>query len=130
MPKATPVTRSFHKAHESINRSFQMALDKMGRVPFGEEPIDPRTAAARQALYAGMIPTIPFNSNIVQQKNSFPQDIGKHPAPPNVPQNPKTAAAGKVVDPSAIETAQSVDWVASDTSGGVGLGNTISDGEA
>ena len=123
MPKATPVTKSFHKAHESINKSFQMALDKIGRVPFGEEPIDPRTAAARQALYAGMIPTLPMNSNIVQQKNSFPKDIGKHPAPPNIPQNAKTAAGGKVVDPTAIETAQSSDWTDVDTAGGNGLGN-------
>ncbi len=123
MPTPTPVTRSFHKAHESINKSFQMALDKMGRVPFGEEPIDPRTAASRQALYAGMIPTLPMNSNIVQQKNSFPKDIGNHPAAPNIPQSAKTAAGGKVVDPTSIETAQSADWVAADTAGGAGLGS-------
>jgi hypothetical protein len=45
---------------------------------------------------------------------------GNHPQPKDVDQNPKTAAAGKVVDPTAIETAQGADNVSIDTPGGPG----------
>lgn len=95
----------------------------MGRVKFGEQIVDPRTVASRNALLRGIIPTLPFDSNYLQQKNSFPRDIGKHPDLKQIPQNPKTAAGGKVVDPTAIESAQSADWVTVDTNsaGGVGM---------
>jgi hypothetical protein len=121
MPRPTPVTRSFGLAHARIGRAFDVALDKLGRVPFGEDIIDPRTAAARQALYAGMIPTLPFNSNVVQPRTAR---LGNHPDLPNTPQSPKVAAAGKVVDPTAIETAQSADWVSADTGSGPGMSDS------
>ena|SRR5260221_9029961 len=118
MPKDTPVSRSFHKAHGSINRALEISLDRMGRVPFGHQIVDPRTLAARQALLSGMIPTIPFNSNYIKPK---PADMGKHPMPKQVPQSEKNRAAGKVVDPTAIESAQQADTVDVDTAAGVGL---------
>jgi hypothetical protein len=54
-----------------------------------------------------------------------PQDFDykKHPLPPDKGQNPKTAAAGKVVDPTAIETFQGADSVSIDSLGGAGLSN-------
>lgn len=118
MPKPTPVTKAYHAAHAQIGRAFDVALDKMGRVPFGEDVVDPRTIAARKALYAGMIPTLPMNSDAVRPRDA---KLGNHPDVPNTPQSPKTAAAGKVVDPTAIETAQSSDWVSIDSAGGAGI---------
>ena len=119
MPKPTPVTRAYSLAHASIGRAFDNALDKLGRVPFGEDVVDPRTIEARKALYAGMIPTIPMDSNYIRPRTA---KLGNHPdVVDNHQQSPKTAAAGKVVDPSAIETAQSSDWVSLDTASGVGL---------
>ena len=120
MPRPTPVTKAYSKAHASIGKAFDVALDKLGRVPFGEDIVDPRTVAARRAQYAGMIPTIPMDSNYVRPRTA---KLGNHPEVPNVPQSPKVAAAGKVVDPTAIETAQGSDWVSMDTSSGSGLSN-------
>lgn len=122
MPKPTSVTRSYHLAHAQIGRAFDIALDKMGRVPFGEDVVDPRTIAARKALYAGMVPTLPMDSNIVKPRTA---KLGNHPdVKDNMQQSPKTAAAGKVVDPTAIETAQSSDWVSVDSGGGVGISDS------
>jgi hypothetical protein len=121
LPTDTSVSSSFRRAAGANTRAFNIALDKMGRVPFGEQKIDPRTLAARSALLQGVIPTLPFNSNYLQQKNSFPKDIGNHPQLKSTPQNPKTAAGGKVVDPTAIESAQSADWVTVDTAGAGGM---------
>lgn len=100
----------------------------MGRVPFGEQKVDPRTIAARNALLQGAIPTLPFDSNVIQPKNSFPKDIGNHPALKQVPQNARTAAGGKVVDPTAIESAQSADWTTVDTIGTAGSSGMSIDG--
>lgn len=121
MPKPTPVTKAYNTAHSSIGRAMDIALDKMGRVPFGEDVVDPRTLAARKALYAGMIPTLPMNSDYVKPRTA---KLGNHPDVPNTPQSPKVAAAGKVVDPTAIETAQSSDWVSVDSGGGVGISDS------
>ena len=118
VPRPTPVTKAYNMAHASVGRAMDIALDKMGRVPFGEDVVDPRTIAARKALYAGMIPTIPFNSDYVRPRDT---KMGNHPDLPMTPQSPKTAAAGKVVDPTAIETAQGADWVSVDTAGGAGM---------
>jgi hypothetical protein len=93
----------------------------MGRVPFGQDILDPRTIAARKELYAGMIPTLPFDSNYVRPRTA---ELGNHPNVPNTGQSPKVAAAGKVVDPTAIETAQSSDWVSVDSAGGAGMSDT------
>lgn len=120
MPRPTPVTAAYSKAHASIGRAFDVALDKMGRVPFGEDVVDPRTIAARKALYAGMIPTLPMNSDVVKPRTA---NMGHHPDVPNTGQSPKVAAAGKVVDPTAIETAQGADSVTIDTAGGPGMAN-------
>lgn len=109
-------------AHASIGRAMDVALDKLGRVPFGEDIVDPRTIAARKALYAGMVPTIPMDSNYIQPRTAR---LGNHPdVPDNRQQSPKVAAAGKVVDPTAIETAQSSDWVSVDSAGGAGMSDT------
>jgi hypothetical protein len=121
MPKDTSVSASFRRAAGANTRAFDIALDKMGRVPFGEQKVDPRTLAARSALLQGVIPTLPFNSNYIQQKNTFPKDIGNHPQLKPTSQNARTAAGGKVVDPTAIESAQSADWVTVDTAGSGGM---------
>jgi hypothetical protein len=121
MPKPTPVSRSYGLAQARIGRSFDIALDKMGRVPFGQDILDPRTIAARKEIYAGMIPTMPFDSNYIKPKTA---QLGNHPNVPNTGQSPKVAAAGKVVDPTAIETAQSSDWVSVDSGGGVGISDS------
>ena len=120
IPKDTSVTRSYTKAQGSINRALQIAIDKMGRVPFGHYVVDPRTVAARNALLNGVMPTLPFNSDYIKPK---PADIGKHPMPKYTPQSVKTAAAGYVVDPTAIESAQQADTVDVDTASGAGLAN-------
>lgn len=125
MPRPTPVTKAYNMAHASIGRSMDIALDKMGRVPFGEDVVDPRTLAARKALYAGMIPTLPMNSDYVKPRDA---KLGNHPDVPNTAQSPKVAAAGKVVDPTAIETAQSADWVSIDTASGAGLSDNLTAG--
>jgi hypothetical protein len=96
-------------------------LDKLGRVPFGENVVDPRTAAARKAMYEGMVPTLPFDSNYIRPRTA---QLGNHPDVPNTGQSPKTAAAGKVVDPTAIESAQSSDWVSVDSASGAGLSDS------
>lgn len=121
MPKPTPVSRAYNAAHAQIGRAMDVALDKMGRVPFGHDILDPRTIAARKQLYAGMIPTLPMDSNVVQPRTA---KMGNHPDVPNTPQSPKVAAAGKVVDPTAIETAQSADWVSVDSGGGAGISDS------
>lgn len=121
MPKPTPVTRAYNAAHAQIGRAMDVALDKMGRVPFGHDVLDPRTIAARKALYAGMIPTLPMNSDVVAPRTA---KLGNHPDALNTGQSPKVAAAGKVVDPTAIETAQSADWVSVDTGGGAGMSDS------
>jgi hypothetical protein len=121
MPKPTSVSKAYSSAQTHIGRSFEVALDKMGRVPFGQDILDPRTIAARKELYAGMIPTMPFDSGYIKPRTA---DLGNHPNVPNTGQTPKVAAAGKVVDPTAIETAQSSDWVSVDTASGAGLSDS------
>lgn len=122
MPRPTSVTKAYHAAHAQIGRAFDVALDKMGRVPFGEDVVDPRTIAARKALYAGMIPTLPMNSDVVKPRTA---KLGNHPdVIDNMQQSPKVAAAGKVVDPTAIEAAQGTDWVSVDSAGGAGISDS------
>lgn len=125
IPKPTSVTKAYGMAHASVGRALDIALDKMGRVPFGEDVVDPRTIAARKALYAGMIPTLPMNSDYIKPRTA---NMGNHPDLPMTPQSPKVAAAGKVVDPTAIETAQSSDWVSVDSAGGAGISDSPLEG--
>jgi hypothetical protein len=59
-----------------------------------------------------------MDSKVIQPK-AF--DYKKHPLPKDTGQSAKTAAAGKVVDPTGIETAQGADNVTVDTvSAGMG----------
>lgn len=126
MPKDTLYTKAFDLAHSSINRSFELARDKTGRVPIGHHIIDPRTQAKAEAFDISSIwnPVgqpgflTSMNSNYVMPK-AF--DYAKHPLPKDKGQNPKHAAAGKVVDPTAIETAQGADNTTIDQAGSQGI---------
>lgn len=122
MPKDTVFTKAFDKAHQSINRSFEMARERTGGVPIGHHVIDPRTAAKASGfnLDEALGPVGQtganrgMNSDIIQPKEF---DWKKHPLPKDPgQQTPKVAAAGKVVDPTAIETAQGTDSVTMESS--------------
>lgn len=122
MPKDTVFTKSFDKAHASINRSFEMARKKIGDVPIGHQIIDPRTAAKRSAFnLEGALTQMrqgqagadnSSNSNTITPK---PFDYTKHPLPSDRGQNPKTAAAGKVVESSGIDTFHGSDGITVDS---------------
>jgi hypothetical protein len=128
MPKDTSFSKAFDKAHSSINRSFQLALDKTGRVPIGHQILDPRTVAKHSAFDPSTIwnpigenAGNEFDSKFVRPKDF---DYKKHPLPKNPgKQSEKTAAGGKVVDPTAIETFQGADSVSLDTSSSGGISN-------
>lgn len=129
MPKDTAFTKAFGKAHSSINRSFQLALDKTGRVPIGHQILDPRTVAKQSAFDPstiwnpiGQTTGIEFDSKYIRPKDF---DYKKHPLPRDPgKQSEKTAAGGKVVDPTAIETFQGADSVSLDTASSGGISNS------
>jgi hypothetical protein len=128
MPKDTIYTKAFAKATTSLNRSFELALDRSGRVPLGHQVIDARTLAKQQAFPSveGMQATIAMDAQALRPK---PFKEGNHPPVKDVGPNPKVAAAGKVVDPTAIETFQGADNVSVDTQSGAGFsGNSILEG--
>jgi hypothetical protein len=124
MPRDTIFSRSFDKANTSINRSFQLALDKTGRVPIGQQVLDPRTIAKRSAFDPSTIWNPVGQSDSTSMTSDFvapkPFNFKKNPLPKDPGQNPKIAAAGKVVDPTAIETFQGADSVSVDSAGGQG----------
>jgi hypothetical protein len=119
MPKDTIYTKAFGKATTSLNKSFELALDRAGRVPLGHQIIDARTLAKQQAFpdVAGMQAVIAMDAKAIRPK---PFVEGNHPKVKDIGQSPKVAAAGKVVDPTAIESAQGADNVSMDTPGGPG----------
>lgn len=99
-----------------------MARDRTGGVPIGHHIIDPRTAAKATAFNLDSVinpigqsgANQGMNSDIVQPKEF---DYSKHPLPRDPGrQSPKVAAAGKVVDPTAIESATGIDSVTMETS--------------
>lgn len=122
IPKDTLYTKAFARAQESLGRSFELALDRTGRVPIGQQIIDKRTAAKNSGLgdVAGMQAIIAMDANALRQKE-FKE--GNHPKPTPTSQNPRVASGGKVVDPTAIESAQSADGISVDTSTGAGISN-------
>lgn len=134
MPKDTVFTKAFDKAHQSINRSFEMARDRTGGVPIGHHIIDPRTAAKDSAFDINSIwnpvgqtgASTSMTSDYIKPKEF---DYKNHPLPKNPgKQSPKVAAAGKVVDPTGIETAQAADSVTVDVPGGNGFDSAILEG--
>jgi hypothetical protein len=88
----------------------------------GHQIIDARTMAKQQAFPSreGMQAVIAMDSELIRPK-SFME--GKHPMPKNIGQNPKAAAGGKVVDPTAIETFQGADATTIDAASGGGNDN-------
>lgn len=122
MPKDTMFTKAFERAHSSINRSFEMARKKTGDVPIGHHLIDPRTAAKRSAFnLQGALDEMrqgqagadnASNSNTITPK---PFDFTKYLPPVDKGQNPKHAAAGKVVESSGIDTYHGADGVSLET---------------
>ncbi len=130
MPRDTVFSKNFARAHASINKSFQLALDKTGRVPIGDQILDPRTVAKHAAFDPSSIwnpigqagAQSSMDSEYIRPKYF---DYNKHPLPKDRGQNPKHAAAGKVVDPTAIETAQGADNTTVDTAG---VGSNILEG--
>lgn len=111
MPKDTLYTKAFSRAHASLGRSLQIAIDRTGGVPIGHQIIDPRTKMKRMGALDDeeMQAVVAHDVNNLRTKSPI--------------QNPKTAAAGKVVDPTAIESAQAADSVSIDTAGGIGGSN-------
>lgn len=122
MPKDTVYTKAFEKAHASINRSFEMARKRTGDVPIGHHLIDPRTAAKRSAFnLQGALDEMrqgqagadnASNSNTIQDKPFFSY---RYQLPVDKGQNPKHAAAGKVVESSGIDTYHGADGVSLET---------------
>ena len=123
MPRDTLYTAAFGKAHDSLNRSLQLAIDRSGGVPMGHQIVDARTLAKQQAFpnVAGMQAVIAMDAEAIRPK-PFAHEVN-HPKIKDKGQSPKTAAAGKVVDPTAIESAQQPDNITIDTGTGPGLTN-------
>lgn len=123
MPKDTVYTAAFGKAHKSINRAFELARERTGMVPFGEHILDPRTVKKHNewGQYGLEAALNAMDSKYVRPKDF---DYKNHPLPKDKGPNPKTAAGGIVVDPTAIETAQGADNVSFDA----GAGNSLGDG--
>ena len=95
---------------------FDLAFERMGRVPLGHNILDARTMENRLNVnIAGMTAGLPLDARKVFQRPA------KQNHPARGEQTLKNKLAGIVVDPTAIETAQGADNVSVDTAGGPGL---------